>query len=152
MKKLRTTTSYSTPLPHIDVILRPFSIKLDYVKGAKNIDDPRSDKRIYNVLNETGKLSSTGIYTPPAPAGVFSVGEEIYGNDLMYRRPEIRGRKSEYNEAGKQSNQRQDVVYGGTFSTLISQPSTTFLPWNISYWNNFLHLKFMCPAPAALLH
>ncbi|MCG8502663.1 MAG: hypothetical protein MJB12_19945 [Firmicutes bacterium] len=42
------------------------------------------------------------------------------------------GRKSEYNEAGTQSNQRQDVMYGGTFSTLISQLSTTFLPWNIS--------------------
>ena len=64
--------------------------------------------------------------------GVFSVGEKNYGNDLMYRRPEVRGRKSEYNEAGTQSNQRQDVMYGGTFSTLISQLSTTFLPWNTS--------------------
>ena len=66
--------------------------------------------------------------------GVFSGGEEHYGNDLIYRRPEVRGRKSEYNEAGTQSNQRQDVMYGGTFSTLISQLSTTFLPWNISCW------------------
>ena len=84
--------------------------------------------------------------------GVFSGGEEIYGNGLMYLRSEVRGRKSEYNQTGTQSNQRQGVVYAGVFSTLISQPSTAFLPWNISYWNNFLHFKFMYPTVIVRLH
>ena len=64
----------------------------------------------------------------------------------MYLRSEVRGRKSEYNQTGTQSNQQQGVVYAGVFSTLISQPSTAFLPWNISYWNNFLHPEFIHPS------
>ena len=38
--------------------------------------------------------------------GVFSAGEENYGNDLMYRRSGIKGRKSEYTQTTTQNNQR----------------------------------------------
>ncbi|MCG8500920.1 MAG: hypothetical protein MJB12_11000 [Firmicutes bacterium] len=86
--------------------------------------------------------NSVDVLVSPLPS-VCSVGKENDGNDLMYRRPEVRGRKSEYNEAGTHSNQRQDVVYGGTFSTLISQLSTTFLPWNISCWIPNFKIEFI---------
>ena len=38
----------------------------------------------------------TKIYVPLyVKRGVYSVGEEHYGNDLMYLRSEVRGRKSD---------------------------------------------------------
>ena len=113
-----TFSSYATFLPHIDVILRPFSIKLDYVKGAKNIDDPRSDKRIYNVLNETGKLSSkieipstwnTGEDTTSGRLSEMNITIEQIVKHHMPRvfSPIVRSNELEYKEKS-----REDVMPG----------------------------------------
>ena len=45
--------------------------------------------------------------------GVFSVGEEHYGNDLMYQRSETRERKSEYNQTGAKVMSDKRIVNGG---------------------------------------